>query len=101
MDPDFLEVACPDCKTIIIVRKRDGKVMEVRRPIVEDSSGDRFEDARRKVAGMKDATMKKVEEVKAREKNKMERLNALFKEGLDRAKEEGPITKPHNPMDLD
>lgn len=101
MDHDFLEVACPDCKTIIIVRKRDGKVMEVRKPIIEDSSGDRFEDARKKAAGSKDAAMKKFEEAQSREKNKMERLNAIFKEGLDRAKEEGPITKRDNPMDLD
>lgn len=98
---DFFEVPCPECKTILIVRRRDGKIVEVRKPILENSTGDRFEDATQKVRGEKERIAKKFEEAQEREKNKMERLNALFQEGLKRAKEEGPAERPFNPMDLD
>lgn len=98
---DVIKVTCPDCANVLVVRKRDGKLLEVRRPILEESTGDRFEDAMKKVRGEKDAIAKKFEEARERERTKHERLDALFKEGLERAKAEGPITKPIKPMDLD
>lgn len=98
---DFLNVTCPDCKTVLVVNRRDGKVVEVRKPIIENSTGDRFEDAILKVRGEKDEVARKFEAAKNKEKNKMERLNAMFEEGLKRAREEGPVTKPLNPMEMD
>ena len=98
---DFIEVACPECKTILIVRRKDGKIVEVRKPIIEDSTGNRFEDAMLKVKREKDTIAKKFEEAKKREQSKMERINAQFEEGLKRAKAEGPVSKPHSPFDLD
>lgn len=98
---DFFEVACPECKTILIVRRRDGKLVEVRKPLLEDSTGDRFEDAQLKVKRESETVNKKFEEAREREKNKMERLNALFAEGLKKAKEEGPVEKPFNPLEMD
>lgn len=98
---EFHEVKCPDCQTILIVRSRDGKVVEVRRPILEDSTGDRFEDAMIKVRGEKDAVAKKFEEAKAREKDKISRLNKLFDDRLKEVKAEGPVEKPFNPMEMD
>ena len=101
MSDDFLEIKCPGCELILIVRRRDGKVVETRKPILEDSTGDRFEDAMLKVRRSKGEIEKKFEEARAREKGKMERLNALFKEGLQKAEQEGPITKSPREMDLD
>ncbi len=103
MNNDFFEVPCPECKTVMIVRRKDGKVVEVRKPILDDadSTGNRFADAEKKVRGEKDAITKKFEEAKERERTKMDRLNALFKENLERAKQEGPITKPVGPFDRD
>ena len=101
MNEDFLEVTCPECKTILIVNKRSGKVVEVRKPILEESTGDRFEDAFQKVKRSKGELEKKFEEARERERTKMDRLNAIFKEGLDQAKKEGPITKPKRDFDLD
>lgn len=98
---DFIEVHCPGCKTVLIVNKRDGKIVETRKPILAESTGDRFEDAKLKVRKEKDDIAKKFEAAKAKELGKMDRLNQLFKEGLERAKQEGPITKPFNPMDQD
>lgn len=101
MNSDFFEVTCPGCTTVLIIRRRDGKVVEVRKPILENSSGDRFKDAEMKVKGEKERIAKQFEEAREREKNKMDRLNALFNEGLKRAKEEGPVKKPESPFDLD
>lgn len=101
MSDDFLQVTCPDCKTILIVNRRDGKVVEVRKPLLADSTGDRFEDAFLKVKRSKSELEKKVESAKERERTKMERLDQLFKEGLEQAKKEGPIQKPRSDMDLD
>lgn len=97
---DFFEVACPGCKTILIVSRKDGKIVEVRKPILEQSTGSRFEDAEKKIREEKDTIARKFEEARERERTKIDRLNALFKEGLERAKDE-PITKPFNPMDQD
>ena len=96
----FLEVKCPDCKNVLIVNANDGKVVEVRKPILKDSSGDRFADAERKIREEKETIARKYEEAREKEKSKMDRLNALFDENLKRAREEGP-TRPENPMDLD
>lgn len=101
MNEDFLEITCPECKTILIVNKRTGKVVEVRKPILEDSTGDRFEDAFQKVKRSKSDLEKKFAEARERERTKMDRLDALFKEGLEQAKKEGPITKPKRDFDLD
>ncbi len=101
MNGDFLEIACPECKTVLIVRRKDGKIVEVRKPILEDSTGNRFADAEKKVRQEKETIARKFEEAKAKEKTKMARLDALFNESLKRVKEEGPITKPHSPFDND
>ncbi len=98
---EFIEVKCPGCQTVLIVNRRSGKIVEVRKPILEESTGDRFQDAMIKVRGEKEAIAKKFEQAKAKERGKIDRLNALFEESLRKAKEEGPVTKPINPMDLD
>ena len=100
---EFINVKCPCCNTVMVVRARDGQTVEVRKPILEEaeSTGKRFDDAEKKVRGEKDAIARKFEEARERERTKMDRLNALFKEGLDRANAEGPITKPVNPFDQD
>ncbi|HEX2973054.1 MAG TPA: hypothetical protein VHP11_12020 [Tepidisphaeraceae bacterium] len=101
MSDDFFEITCPDCKNILIVRRRDGKVMEVRKPILEESTGDRFDDAFLKVKRSQSEIEKKFEAAREKEKNKMERLNALFKEGMERTQKEGPIKRPEREVDLD
>ncbi|MCL5270431.1 MAG: hypothetical protein M1457_07765 [bacterium] len=98
---EFFEITCPECKTVLIVRRRDGKLVETRKPILEESTGDRFEDAFLKVKRSKTEIDRKVEEARERERTKMDRLNALFKEGLEQAQKEGPAQKPKREVDLD
>jgi uncharacterized Zn finger protein (UPF0148 family) len=101
MPEDFLQVTCPGCKDILVVNRKTGKVVEVRKPLLEESTGDRFEDAMLKVRRSTSELEKKVEGAKERERGKMERLNQLFKDGLEQAKKEGPVQKPEREMDLD
>ena len=102
MSDEFFEIHCPECQSVLIVRRRDGKLLETRKPILKESTGDRFEDARLKVKGMKDEVERKVEEAKQREKTKMDRLNALFEDGLKKQREEGgPVKRPEREVDLD
>ncbi len=98
---DFLEVKCPDCGIVLVVNRRTGKTVEVKRSIIEDTTGDRFKDAEIKIKTSASALEKKVAEAKAREAGKMDRLNAMFAEGLEKAKSEGEVERPVNPMDLD
>jgi hypothetical protein len=101
MADELFEIPCPGCKTILIIRRRDGKLIEARAPIIEDSTGDRFEDAFKKVKRSQGEIERKVAEAKERERTKMDRLNALFKEGMEQAQKEGPVKPPRRDMDLD
>jgi uncharacterized Zn finger protein (UPF0148 family) len=101
MSDDILKIACPDCKNILVVDRKSGKVLEVLKPIIEESTGDRFEDAMLKVKRSTNDLEKKVEQARQREREKMDRLNAVFKEGLEKAKDEGPIKPPSRDWDLD
>jgi hypothetical protein len=95
-----LTITCPDCKTILIVDRKTGKILEVRKPLVDDPSGDRFEDARQRVLQQGDRAQKAFEEARQREKEKHARLEALFKEKAQEYKDQ-PIERPEHPMDRD
>jgi uncharacterized Zn finger protein (UPF0148 family) len=97
---DTLLVNCPDCKSVLVVDRKTGEVIEVRKPLVEESSGDRFEDARRRVLDTKARAEKAFEEAKKREEGKLERLEALFREKKEELKDT-PIERPDRPFDLD
>lgn len=92
---ETFEITCPGCKTILIVDRRTGKIVEKRKPIVEDSTGDRFEDARLRVKGAGSRIEEKVEAAKKAEKEKLAKLEALFKDRQKEIEEKGePIEKP-------
>lgn len=95
-----LKVECPECHCVLVVDRRSGKVLEVRRPIREASSGDRLEDALRNVRERGTKLDDKMKAVREAEKQKATRLEGLFKEGLDRAKDDDTTSGPR-PFDLD
>ena len=98
---DFLKITCPCCDTILIVDRIKGKIVETRKPIVEDSSGDRFEDAFEKVRHAKAAAEAKFTAAQRKERERKAKLESMFNDGLKRAKAEGEITKPIRDIDLD
>jgi len=98
---DFLEIKCPECEIILIIDKRRGEIVETRKPIISDSTGDRFDDAFKKVKQSRGIVEQKVQNAREREQQKFDRLDAIFKESLEKAGKDGPIEKPDREMDLD
>ncbi len=100
MSDEPLSVVCPGCKVTLIVERETGKVLEVRKPIIEESTGDRFEDARRKVLESNERAQKAFEKAREREKEKLAKLDKLFEEKRDKLKDK-PIERPDRPFDFD
>lgn len=82
---ETLNVTCPDCGTVLVVNKKNGKIVEVRKPLLEDGerTGDRFEDARKRVREADQRIEEKVNAAKEAQKTKLDRLEALFKDRKD------------------
>ncbi len=95
-----LSVVCPGCKVTLIVDRKSGKVLETRKPLVEESSGDRFEDARRRVLESKERAEKAFEKAREKEKEKLSKLDKLFEEKREELKDK-PIERPDRPFDFD
>jgi len=95
-----LNITCPCCKTILVVNKDNGKILEQRKPLVEESSGDRFIDAlkaqkgrSKKLTGLFSDSLSNVS------KSEKERQK-LFEDSLKKARKE-KIDKPLKDIDLD
>jgi hypothetical protein len=98
---DTINVICPECDCILVVDKKNGKVIETRKPIIEESTGDRFLDAFQKVKKSSSIAEEKFRAAREKEKEKMTKLDALFSEKLKEIKENGDTGKPRSPFDLD
>lgn len=98
---DVYQVKCPCCKTILIVERRTGKLLEERRPILEQSTGDRYEDAFKKVKERGAVAEEKFRKFQAERSTKMDKLNSLFKDTMKKVQESGEDIKPTNPFDMD
>lgn len=97
---DTLTIKCPGCETVLVVLRKTGEIIEVRKPIGDAATGDRFEDARQKVLSQSDRAEKLFEEARRKEKEKHARLEALFREKRDELKDQ-PIERPDRPIDRD
>ena len=99
---DLLQVKCPECDCILFVKRATGEVVEVRKPIAGQQEGeDRFEALMRKSRTRGDDLMKKFEDAKQKEKNKIARLESLFKETKDRVEQSGDTGPAIRDMDMD
>ena len=98
---DTHEVKCPCCQTILIVDRRSGKILDERRPILEQSTGDRYEDALKKVKERGGVAEEKFRKFQAEKESKMSKLDALFKDTVKKVEESGEEVKPVNPFDME
>ena len=98
---DTLKITCPCCKTILIVHRRKGTILEERRPILEDSTGDRIEDAFLKARKSKEVAEAKFVEAQRKERERKTRLESLFNEELKRVQESGDTSRPQRDIDLE
>lgn len=98
------EVQCPGCDTILIIDAKTGDVLEHRKPLLgkDATTGNRFDDARKRVESAGDRIAKKVAEAQEAERTKMARLNALFNERKSEIQESGePLERPEGFGDHD
>ena len=101
MNDDVYQVKCPCCKTILIVERKTGKLLEERRPILDQSTGDRYEDAFKKVRERASLAEEKFQKFQAERSSKMEKLDSLFKDTLKKVQDSGEEIKPQNPFDME
>lgn len=80
MAVETLNVTCPGCKNVLVVDRKTGKVLETRKPLVEDTTGDRFEDAKRLVETSQERIEAKAEAARKAQSEKLAKLDSLFKE---------------------
>jgi len=96
-----LTVKCPTCHDLLVIDRITGEILEVRKPLVAESSGDRFADALKKIKSSAQETEDKFQKSRAAEKNKKKDLDALFEKSLEQAKKEDPTAKPLRGIDLE
>ncbi|MCX7018774.1 MAG: hypothetical protein WCK47_12935 [bacterium] len=94
-------VKCPCCQTILVIERRTGKIVEERRPILDQSTGDRYQDALKKVRERGAIAEEKFKKFQAGREARSAKLDALFKDTLKKVEESGEDIKPVNPLDLD
>lgn len=97
----FFKIECPVCKSILIIDRFTGKIIEKRKPLVKKPSGDRFQDAFKKYSVSKKETEEKFIKSQKEEKNKKKHLDKLFQKGVEKVKKSGKIEKEIRDIDLD
>ncbi len=95
------EVTCPCCKSILFINRTSGKIMEVREPLPEDTTGDKITDAFKKAKKQKAILEEKFKGFKEKEEQKKKSLDELFKKTVKKAKDSGEIEKPESPFEFD
>jgi len=98
---NYFKIKCSKCDAILIIDRITGELIETREPIIEQSTGDRFADALKKIKASPQVIEEKFQKSKAAEKNKQKDLDDLFKKSLAQAKKEGPIKKQMRDIDLE
>lgn len=94
-----LQITCPKCQAVLIVDRVTGAVLEVREPLVAESSGDRFQDALKKVQVDRDQAEAKFRQAQSEEKTKAQALDQLFQKALEQAKKDDPAKPPTKDID--
>jgi hypothetical protein len=96
-------ITCPECNTILVVNRDTGAILEVRAPLVENPSGDRFTDAmeahKQHSEKLKGLFSHSISDVSKQEQER----RSVFEESLKKAREEGvdDEDRPLRDIDLD
>ncbi|HBA27029.1 MAG TPA: hypothetical protein DCY98_06535 [Nitrospinae bacterium] len=78
-----LKITCPDCGVILVVDRISGKVIEARKPIGEQSTGDRFTDAFIKVKKDKERILStNFDDLKREDERKRKLAEDIFKTSM-------------------
>ncbi len=94
-----IQIKCPCCDSILVIDPFEKKVLEIRKPIVEESTGDRLQDAFLKVQKRKSEAEEQFKKAKEKDKERKSKMDEIFRESLEKAKDEDDGTPPSNPFD--
>ncbi len=95
-----IRIKCPCCDSILIVDRTNGKILETRKPIIEQSTGNRLDDAFIKSEQDREKRDSIFANIKQSQEEKRKLSEELFQASLEEAKKEAP-TKPHSIFDAD
>ena len=98
--PETFEVTCPGCKRRLIIQFPPGKIIEVRERLVEESTGDRFEDAVEKVGQDSARVREKFEQSREQMPGRKEALEEKFKDSLKSVDPADRENEPPREIDL-
>ncbi|VAX18295.1 hypothetical protein MNBD_NITROSPINAE02-1058 [hydrothermal vent metagenome] len=99
MEKEF-KVNCPCCDLILVIDKASGKIVETRKPLVKESTGDRFKDAFLKREQDKERLAGAFDNIKEEQEKKKRAASELFNASLDSARNDN-TEKPHSIFDQD
>jgi len=95
-------ITCPCCNTILVINKITGKILEQRKPLVDNPSDDRFADAFRAQKEHSEKLGSLFDESFSELKEKESERRDFFEESLKKTREEGiDDCKPIRDIDLD
>ncbi len=99
VDKDIV-VTCACCDSVLIIDRVSGKLVECRKPLVEESSGDRLVDAFKKSKQDRDTRNAIFDNMSDLADNKKKVAEELFKASLEEAKKD-PEDKPQSIYDVE
>ncbi len=95
-----IRIICACCDSVLIIDRVSGKLLECRKPLVEESSGDRLTDAFSKTEQDKEKRNAIFDNMKEIKEKKKKMAEELFKTSLDDAKKD-PDSKPESIFDVE
>jgi len=95
-----LKIKCPCCDSLLFIDRITGRIIETRKPLVEDSSGDRLTDAFTKSRRDKEKRSAIFDDMAGNLEKKKKLSEELFKSSLEDAKKDKSV-KPHSIFDAD
>ncbi len=95
-----ISVTCPGCNDVLIVDRNSGDILEVRKPLVEESSGDRMQDAFTKLSDEKRKRNALFDNMKEDQEKRKKEAESLFDVSLKSAAKTKP-ERTDNIFDLD
>lgn len=95
-----LKIKCPCCDSLIFVDRISGRIIETRKPLVEESSGNRLVDAFEKNKLDKEKRSAVFDDMADNLRKKKKLSEELFKSSLEDAKKDKNV-KPHSIFDAD
>lgn len=95
-----LKIKCPCCESLLFVDRVSGKIIETRKPLVEQSSGNRLDDAFEKNRQDKKSRSTIFDDMAINLEKKKKLSEELFQSSLEDVKKDKNV-KPHSIFDAD